>query len=141
DPPFPDSRPKLHLIWDSLHGQGKYDDMDFYEAEGLRNDPRFSREKMKDALAVTDFMAWANESHELAVRYAYLDGKLKGATTREARDAQRENLELEAQRDARRDVSRDGQSPASRSSDGQPPREGQPRERRLGPRATGSKIP
>jgi hypothetical protein len=96
DPPYPNSAMKLHLIWDSLPGQFKSDDLDRYEADGLRNDPRFSREKLKDALTVTDFMAWAKESNALAARYAYLDGKLKGAaTTRESRDtrsAQREEI-------------------------------------------------
>jgi hypothetical protein len=95
DPPYPNSSMNLHLIWDSLPGQFKSEDFDRYEADGLRNDPRFSREKLKDLLAVTDFMSWAKESNALAAHYAYLDGKLKGAaTTRESRDGQ-------ASRDAR----------------------------------------
>jgi hypothetical protein len=79
DPPYADSKTKLHLLWDELPGQFKSEDMDSYEAGGLLADKRFSREMMKDELTVTDFTAWANESHLLAVKYAYLDGKLKTA--------------------------------------------------------------
>lgn len=149
DPPYADSSTKLHLIWDSLPGQGKGDDVNRYQAEGIRSDPRFSREKMKEALTVTDFMAWANESHALAVRYVYLDGKLKGATTREARDSQREYLEREAQRDTRRDARREGQragttQPAAAVDDAQPeilrPIGGQP-QARTGPREYTSRVP
>ena len=79
DPPYANSRTNLHLLWDELPGQYKSLDMDSNIAQGLRNDPRYTREKLKDALAMKDYMAWANESHELAVKYAYLDGKLQGA--------------------------------------------------------------
>jgi hypothetical protein len=77
DPPYPDSAAKLHLIWDSLPGDFQSEDLVRYEADGLRSDPRYSREKMKDLLPITDFMAWANESHQLAVEDVYLNGTLK----------------------------------------------------------------
>jgi hypothetical protein len=88
DPPYPNSRMNLHLIWDSLPGQFQSQMMDRYEAVGLRADPKFSREQMKPLLAVTDFMAWAKESHQLAVEDAYLNGKLEtSVATRGARPA------------------------------------------------------
>jgi hypothetical protein len=77
DPPYPNSRTNLHLLWDSLPGQFQTQMMDRYEAVGLRSDPKFSREKLAPLLAVTDFMAWAKESHQLAVDDAYLNGKLE----------------------------------------------------------------
>jgi len=85
DPPYPNSRTNLHLLWDQLPGQFKSETFEGYEAFGVRNDPRFSRENLKDALAVTDFMAWAKESHDLAVQYAYLNGKLEYAATSDQR--------------------------------------------------------
>jgi hypothetical protein len=79
DPPYTDSRMNLHLVWDELPGDFASDALDRYEALGLRGDPRYSREALKDQLAVTDFAAWAKESYALAVKDAYLDGKLKSA--------------------------------------------------------------
>jgi hypothetical protein len=79
DPPYLDSSMKLHLLWDELPGNYKSEDLDGYVASGLRSDKRFSREALKDDLAVTDFAAWADASHALAIKYAYLDGKLKTA--------------------------------------------------------------
>jgi hypothetical protein len=76
DPPYPDSRMNLHLLWDSLPGDFQSEQLCYYEAQGLREDPKYSREKFHDRLAVKDFMAWANESHQLAVQYVYLNGKL-----------------------------------------------------------------
>ena len=84
DPPYQDSKMKLHLLWDSLPGDFASPELDSYEAMGLRTDPNFSRDKLKDQLAVNDFKAWVDETHALAVKYAYLDGKLKTATTKEA---------------------------------------------------------
>lgn len=69
----------LHLIWDSLPGDFRSEELIGYEARGLRADPGYSREKLKDLLAVTDFMAWAKESHQLAVDDVYLNGNIKFA--------------------------------------------------------------
>ena len=77
DPPYPDTRTKLHLLWDALPGDFKSEELCVYEAHGLRADPQYSREKMKDLLSSTDFMAWAKESHQLAIDDAYLNGNLK----------------------------------------------------------------
>ncbi len=74
DPPFPDSKTNLHFLWDSLPGNFVSEDLCLYEAKGLATDPRYSREAMKDQLAVGDFMAWANESHELAKKHVYYFG-------------------------------------------------------------------
>ena len=81
DPPYPDSKINLHLMWDSLPGDFASEDPIRYEAEGLLHDPRYSREKFKQLLANKDFMSWAKESHDLAVTDAYLNGELKSAIT------------------------------------------------------------
>jgi hypothetical protein len=83
DPPYPNSQQNLHFIWDSMPGNYKSLDWDSYAAEGLRQDPRFTRQRLKDFLAVKDFAAWANESHELAIKNVYLEGKLKGISSAE----------------------------------------------------------
>jgi hypothetical protein len=89
DPPYPDSKTKLHLLWDELPGNFKSEDLEGYEAEGILNDPRYSRTALKDELAITDFDAWAKESQALAVKYAYLDGKLQSAPAKEDRSGKR----------------------------------------------------
>lgn len=77
DPPYPDSSTKLHLLWDSLPGDFQSEELDRYEAQGLRADPHYSRDSMKDLLTRTDIMDWAKESHDLAADDAYLNGKLE----------------------------------------------------------------
>jgi hypothetical protein len=89
DPPYPDSKIKLHLLWDELPGNFKSEDLEEYEAEGIRSDPRYSRDGLKEALIVKDFADWAKQSQALAVKYAYLDGKLQTAPAREDRSAPR----------------------------------------------------
>ena len=79
DPPYPDSEENLHLLWDSLPGDFADEDIDRYEALGLHDDPQYSRAALKNLLEETDFMKWAEESHALAVKDAYLDGKLESA--------------------------------------------------------------
>jgi hypothetical protein len=79
DPPYPDSQAKLHLIWDSFPGDYQSEFVDRYVAVGIRNDPQYSREALKQLLSVTDFMAWAQESHAIAVEDAYLNGHLESA--------------------------------------------------------------
>lgn len=80
EPPYPNTQMNLHLLWDELPGNYATDQPIGYLAAGLRADPNYSREHFKDALAITDFAQWAHESHELAVKYAYLNGTLKAAT-------------------------------------------------------------
>jgi hypothetical protein len=80
DARYANTKMNLHLIWDSLPGDFASDDLDRYEALGLRADPRYARSAYGAQLGVTDFMAWAKESHQLAVDDAYLDGHLKAAT-------------------------------------------------------------
>jgi hypothetical protein len=77
DPPYPDSRANLHLIWDSLPGDFKSEFIDRYLAGGLRGDPEYSRDRLKPFLSTPEFMNWAKESHALAVEHAYLGGKLE----------------------------------------------------------------
>jgi hypothetical protein len=69
----------LHFVWDSLPGDFHSQLMDRFEAIGLRSDPKFSRDQLKSLLDVKDFMAWANESHQLAVDDGYLNGQLETA--------------------------------------------------------------
>jgi hypothetical protein len=78
DPPYADSRANLHFVWDSLPGDFQSRDLERYIATGLRTDPRYARDQLKGFLGVTDFMAWANESHNLAIKYAYANGQLRG---------------------------------------------------------------
>ncbi len=85
EPPYPDSQANLHFIWDALPGDFMSDALDSFEAKGLRGDARYSRDMFKDLLPVTDFMAWAKESHALAVKDVYLDGRLKTAETPKGR--------------------------------------------------------
>jgi hypothetical protein len=80
EPPYPDSATKLHTLWDALLGNFQSEELTRSVAAGIAADPRFSREKLKDQLAVTDFMSWAKESHDLAIKYVYLDGTLKSST-------------------------------------------------------------
>jgi hypothetical protein len=81
DPPYPNSRTNLHSLWDSLPGEFKSFQLVTYLAMGMRSDPKLSREQFKDKLAVKDFMAWAQESHDLAEEFVYLHGQLKGANS------------------------------------------------------------
>jgi len=83
EPPYSNSQVNLHLLWDQLPGQYKDESTIRDLATGLRSDQRFSREALKDLVAVKDPAAWANESHELAVRVAYLNGDLHGASAAE----------------------------------------------------------
>jgi hypothetical protein len=92
DPPYPDSRMNLHLFWDELPGQFKSEDLDRYEADGIRNDPRFSRQRFSKELRVNDIMTWAKQSQALAARYAYLNGNLKAAVTKEVRSNPRDEI-------------------------------------------------
>ena len=80
DPPYPDSEENLHLLWDSLPRQ-------FRRARtwtatkpwACTMTQQYSRAALKNLLEETDFMKWAEESHALAVKDAYLDGKLESA--------------------------------------------------------------
>ena len=80
---YANTKANLHLIWDELPGEFASDDLDRYEALGLRADPRYARPAMAaqlaGPLAATDFMGWARESHQLAIDAAYLDGHLDAA--------------------------------------------------------------
>jgi hypothetical protein len=80
DARYTNTRTNLHLLWDSLPGDFYTDDPIRYEAMGLHGDPRYARSTFAEQLAKgADFMAWAKESHQLAVDDAYLDGQLKFA--------------------------------------------------------------
>jgi hypothetical protein len=76
---YQNTKHNLHLIWDSLPGDFATDDLDRFEANGLHGDPAYARSTYPQ-LGVTDFMAWAKESQQLAIDDAYLDGHLTAAT-------------------------------------------------------------
>ena len=73
---YTNTRGNLHFIWDALPGDFASEDLDRYEALGLRADRRYARTAFADRLGVHDFMAWADESHKLAVTDVYLNGHL-----------------------------------------------------------------
>ena len=83
DPPYPSSQMNLHFLWDALPGEYRTEQPAIYLAAGLRADPAFSRQKLKQQLDIHDFAAWAYESHDLAVKYAYCNGTLETATAME----------------------------------------------------------
>ncbi|MBV8782368.1 MAG: S1/P1 nuclease [Phycisphaerae bacterium] len=89
DPPYPNSAEDLHLYWDSLPGNFKSQLMIGYVAAGVRADPQFSRQSLKPLLASADYMAWAKESHDLAVKFAYADGHLDAAKSEKGRKPDR----------------------------------------------------
>jgi hypothetical protein len=88
DPPDPKSIKNLHLVWDELPGQFKAMDAITCMAEGLEHDPKFNRDNLTQELSIKDFSAWAQESHELAIQYAYLNGKLTCASTQPSANSQ-----------------------------------------------------
>jgi hypothetical protein len=47
DSPYPDSSMKLHLLWDELPGDFSSEELIRHEADGLRSDVKYSREKMR----------------------------------------------------------------------------------------------
>jgi hypothetical protein len=79
DPRYRNTLTNLHLLWDSLPGDFKSEELCDFEAKGLRADPNYSREKLKDMIAAADVSVWAKESHELAISDVYLNGKLQYA--------------------------------------------------------------
>ena len=49
-----------------------------YLAQGIRRDPQWWRRQLESELRVSEIGAWASESHEIAIKYAYLDGGIAG---------------------------------------------------------------
>jgi hypothetical protein len=74
----PDSRTNLHSLWDSLLGNYRSADWDACVATGLAARPPMSEQQLAPFLAEHEPMAWARESHELAIEYVYQHGKLAG---------------------------------------------------------------
>lgn len=81
---------KLHAFWDDALGKAEGWESDsasrqakLYERlkeidETLR-DPKYGRDKLQELGKSTTFPSWVRESHELAVRVGYREGKLRGA--------------------------------------------------------------
>jgi hypothetical protein len=83
---------KLHAFWDNALGEvgGTDDDpadrqAKLYKQLKATTDelraPQYSREKLEELAQHTTFPSWVQESHELATKVAYRNGKLKGAVT------------------------------------------------------------
>lgn len=81
----PDSRTNLHSLWDSLLGNYRSAEWDACVAAGLAARPTMSEQQLAPFLAEREPMAWARESHELAVEYVYQHGKLVGAAGTDAK--------------------------------------------------------
>ncbi len=88
DPPFRNTQTNLHLLWDTLPGNYKSAQIDVYMAAGLRGDPAYSHDRLADMTAIKDIKTWANESHDLAIKYVYLDGALRTLDARDVGDPQ-----------------------------------------------------
>jgi hypothetical protein len=73
------SQTNLHALWDALLGDYQSQAWDQCVAAGLALRPELSPASLAAAAALDDLEVWARESHALAVRYAYLDGRLQGA--------------------------------------------------------------
>jgi hypothetical protein len=85
NPPDANSQMNLHQVWDSVAGTYHTEVFFEYLASGLRNDPRYSRERLKDPLTIHDVARWARESHELAIEHVYLRGALQAASADKVR--------------------------------------------------------
>lgn len=70
----------LHSLWDNMLGISRKPDVIEKQVGTLEKDPKFSREAMKDQVAVTDPKAWAKESYDLAVAIVYENAHLQGAS-------------------------------------------------------------
>lgn len=79
EPPYPNTRMALHLLWDSIPGTYQGGITDEYVMQGVRNDPNHSRDMLKPELAVAEPMDWAKTGRDLAQKYVYLEGKLESA--------------------------------------------------------------
>jgi len=93
---YANTQTNLHALWDGLPGQYKDYGTIRDVAAGLAANPHRSRAALKDSLAVKDPAAWAQESHDLAVRYTYLNGDIfaAGPTTAPADAAARSAVVL-----------------------------------------------
>ena len=72
---------RLHAYWDAVLGNS-----DAYEAVGfladdILGDPQLSRAKLREVAERPAFAAWAEESHRYAIALAYLNGRLRGASS------------------------------------------------------------
>ncbi|MBL8727990.1 MAG: S1/P1 nuclease [Planctomycetes bacterium] len=73
------SQTSLHALWDGLLGDYQSQAWEGCVAAGLALRPELSPASLAEAVAVRDPAAWAAESHDLGVRWAYLGGELRGA--------------------------------------------------------------
>ena len=86
EPPTRSSMTNLHHLWDSLPGTYRADELQDCLASGLRGEASLQRGRFAEALASKDCAAWADESHALAIKVAYLDGQLQGLPARELKE-------------------------------------------------------
>jgi hypothetical protein len=68
---------RLHVFWDeSIGNSDAHLAIDFI-ARQIAEDPQLAREKLVELSSDATFATWAQESHELAVALAHLNGRLK----------------------------------------------------------------
>jgi len=73
----------LHAIWDELLGTAQTYTAIHFLAGDITRDARNDLEKQDDYRKHKTFPQWAEESHDLAVSFAYLDGHLSTGTMKE----------------------------------------------------------
>lgn len=71
------SQTNLHALWDELLGDYQSQRWEACLVDGLAARPEFAGTAFAAEVAIHDPAAWARESHDLAVRYAYLHGDLE----------------------------------------------------------------
>lgn len=81
---------KLHAFWDDALGKADGWENDsgarqarlserLKEIDEILRDPQYRRDKLQELTKNVTFPSWVRESHELAARIGYRDGKLRGA--------------------------------------------------------------
>jgi hypothetical protein len=72
---------RLHAYWDGALGNSDaYEAIEFL-ADGILDDPRLARGKLREMAERPAFAQWADESYRWAGALAYLNGRLRGASS------------------------------------------------------------
>ncbi len=74
------SQVNLHWLWDSMLGDYQSTLLMGMVVDGIQKRDEWSRAALHEELAKKTVAEWAAESHEVAVRSVYLNGKLKGTS-------------------------------------------------------------
>ena len=81
----------LHRFWDGVITSSQNLTPLRNEATALRNRQEFQRGQLTE-LASTSFESWAKESYEIATKFAYVNGKLRGS----AKDGNKDSRNVQA---------------------------------------------